>query len=100
MQYIQKIVIVVSILLLLAATIKISEYGYYQFLRIWVTLVGGYFCYNTYKTRNHNWSIIFTIIIVLFNPLYPIYLEKETWQIVDVICAITFFIFYKNNINE
>jgi len=88
---------ILTILFLLMAMINISEYGYYQFLRMWVTLTGGCLCYFTYKTRKHSWSIVFSIIMVLFNPIYTIYLEKDTWQIVDAICAIIFLMYLKVN---
>ena len=54
--------------ILLLAILKIREYVYYQFLRMWVTLIGGYFGFYNYK--NQNWSIVFLLIVVLFNPIY------------------------------
>ena len=84
--------IIASILLLL--TFFSWPYGYYTFLRIVVTGVAIYYGYYIYQ---HNltekmsvwfWGLI--TIIILFNPIFPIYLNKATWGILDVLTAVFF----------
>ncbi len=65
-----------------------NPYGYYQILR-WI--VCGFFGYFAFLTHDHNdikWTWIFSGIAILFNPIIPIYLEREVWQVIDVIVAI------------
>lgn len=84
--------IIVSILLLL--TFFSWPYGYYTFLRIAVTGVAVYYGYYIYE---HNlieklnfwfWGLI--IVIILFNPIFPIYLDKTTWGIIDIATVVFF----------
>ena len=63
-------------------------YGYYQLLRFVVCGVAIYIAYVAYNWKKI-WAMwLFGFIALLFNPLIPIYLSREIWQVVDVICAI------------
>lgn len=87
---------ILAILFLLGALGSWS-YGYYQLLR-WVILgAGAYAAYLAYNSGKNLWTWIFGAIAVLFNPILPFYLSKDTWQFIDIIVAIIFFIslFYK-----
>jgi hypothetical protein len=50
-------------------------------------------------------SWIFGIIAIVFNPIYPLYLGKELWQIVDaisgiaILSSILIFKFNKENVS-
>lgn len=88
----KKPAVIVSILLLL--TFFSLPYGYYTFLRIAVTgaaIYYGYYLYEqnlTEKMSFRFWGLIF--IAILFNPLFPIYLNKATWGILDISTAVFF----------
>ncbi len=90
--------IIASILLLL--TFFSWPYGYYTFLRIVVTGVAiyyGYYIYQQNLTEKMSiwfWGLI--TIIILFNPIFPIYLNKATWGILDVLTAVFFVGFVYN----
>jgi len=79
--------IIASILLFLA--VFPWPYGYYTFLRVVITGMAIYYAYWLYQVRQKGfyfWSLI--AIIVLFNPIIPVYLiSKLLWGIVDVIVA-------------
>jgi hypothetical protein len=71
-------------------------YGYYQLLRWAVLIIGAYSAYLAYEKGKVTWAWIFGIIAVLFNPILPFYLSKNTWQFIDIAAAIVFFIsFFK-----
>ena len=37
-------------------------------------------------------------IAILFNPIYPIYMDKSSWVIFDIICGIYYiYLFYKES---
>ena len=68
-------------------------YGYYNFLRIVVTGIAIYYAYYLYEIIKEQdfwfWSLV--IIIILFNPIFPIYLgDKSVWGVIDTIVAIFF----------
>jgi hypothetical protein len=75
--------------LLLIATLHLP-YGYYTFLR-WVTCgMGGFTAFIAYRW-GAKWAVwLFIPIAILFNPFIPIYLTREIWQPIDVVCAIIF----------
>jgi len=77
---------IISIILLLIATLNLP-YGYYTFLRIAITISAIYLANIAYKTKKDNWVILMGIVAVLFNPIFPIHLDKELWVIIDIIVA-------------
>ena len=67
--------------------------GYYTFLRILVTIGAIGIIIKDIENGINFWIIIFGIIIILFNPLIPIYLnDKSAWIPIDIITAVLFLI--------
>ena len=76
--------------LLLAIAICPLPYGYYRFLRIILTIWGILTIYHTHTQDPPNKAISLITIIsggiaVLYNPILPIYLDKATWTILNLI---------------
>ena len=67
-------------------------YGYYQLLRWLILGIGGYSAYLAYNSERKVWVGIFGVIALLFNPIIPFYLSKDTWQFIDIVVAIIFFV--------
>ncbi len=68
-------------------------YGYYSFLRIIVTGVALYYVYYLYGVikKLNFWFWVLIAIVILFNPVFPIYLsDKSVWGVIDVIVAVFF----------
>ena len=85
----------VSILLFLA--VAKLPIGYYTFLRIAVTLVAGIIVGNELQNGSTTSVIVFAIIAILFNPIFPLYIgTKSSWIPIDIICGIVFIIKYFN----
>lgn len=64
---------------------------YYTFLRIVVSLGAILVIYNFIKIRNYFWLGIFAGILLLFNPIFPIYLyQKSIWLPIDFVVGILF----------
>lgn len=38
-----------------------------------------------YKNNEEGLGIVFGILALLFNPIFPIYLERSGWSIIDII---------------
>ena len=65
-------------------------YGYYQLLRLVVCGVSIYIAIMAYQLQKI-WAVwLFGFIGLLFNPLIPIHLPREVWQLIDVTCAFLF----------
>ena len=79
---------VVSVMLLIAITDL--PYGYYTALRIIVTIVAGITAYIAFEQDDEIWVLLFGGITILFNPIIPIYFDKDTWVLIDIVAAILF----------
>ncbi|GEN75492.1 DUF6804 family protein [Chryseobacterium hagamense] len=64
---------------------------YYTFLRILVSAGALLVLYHTITSRLPYFSIVFLAILILFNPVFPIYLyRKGIWIPIDTITGILF----------
>lgn len=67
--------------------------GYYTFLRIVVCLSSGVIAYGSYSIEEkiNFGAALFGGIALLFNPIFPVYLQdKELWTTIDILSAIAF----------
>ncbi len=79
-------------IMLFLAIPDIWSYGYYQILRIVVSIVAGYVIYLTYENGQKLFMIIMIAVLITFNPFFPVYFEKEVWAVIDAVVAIIFLI--------
>ena len=79
----------VAVLLLLGAFEL--PYGYYTFLRIVVTLYTLVLAFYAHDQSKYNQMSLFLCIAILFNPLIPIYLSKDIWEVIDILTAVLLF---------
>lgn len=73
---------------------------FYTFLRTIVSLGAGLLIYSWIKQKNYALAIVFVLVLILFNPLFPIYLyQKSIWIPLDIITGLLFLIiaFYKKS---
>jgi uncharacterized membrane protein HdeD (DUF308 family) len=66
--------------------------SYFQFLRWFVSIAAAYTAYKSSTDVNKTWAWIFGIIAVVFNPIVPFYMAKDTWQLIDLIAGVIFII--------
>jgi hypothetical protein len=72
-----------AIVLLFAATMRLP-YGYYTFLRISICGFCGLVALFCIAERSLAWASAFALIAILFNPIIPVYLKRETWFWLDL----------------
>ena len=84
--------LIISCLLLLIA-IAPMPYGYYQFLRITITVVTGIYAYDLYQKKQNNWLVAFVAIVILYNPIIVIHFEKAIWKPINIVTAVFFGVF-------
>ncbi len=85
---------------LLLLAIANLPYGYYRFLRISITIISGINLFIEFNKENKLLFIFFLLVLILFNPIIPIYLNKETWTPIDLISGIFFGVSAFLNTNE
>lgn len=81
--------VVAGIMLLLALGSR--EYYYYQILRVVVCAAAAILVWYFFEKKQSGWALAFMSVAILFNPVTPIYLAKETWQATDLFAGILFF---------
>lgn len=77
---------------LLCATMLIiavgeNPYSYYRLLRWVVFIVGIWSGFVFLRLNRGRWVIVFGVAAVVFNPVVPVYMKRESWAIVDVALA-------------
>jgi len=80
---------------ILVLAIADLPYGYYTLLRIVICILAGFTAYIAFESDNKPWAWIFGAIAILFNPIIPIYFDKEIWGFLDAIVAIIFVVSIK-----
>jgi len=86
----KNIVSAISIVMLLLAIPTFWVYGYYVLLR-WVVTISAVFLLSlAYESKKTFWVFLIGMVAILFNPIIPVNLDKETWVVIDFIVAIIF----------
>ena len=89
----KNIVSVIAVLmLLLAIPSGIWPYGYYILLRWVVTGIALFILWVAHNLERKGWFWLMIGVAILFNPIVPIHLYKELWQIIDFIVATLFLV--------
>lgn len=72
-------------------------YGFYPFIRTVVCLISILIIYNyLHKNKSFDQIIILGLIVILFNPLFPIFLNnKLLWIIIDLGLGYYFYRLFK-----
>lgn len=65
-------------------------YGYYQILRWVVCGSAAYTAFVATELKKVFWTWSLGITAVLFNPIVPINLDRETWAVIDIAVSVLF----------
>src|SRR3990172_2918282 len=87
---IRQILVSISIVLLIGALIGGWPYIFYKVLRIVVFTVAIFLCYIAGKSNQPPWIVMFGIIALLFNPVFPVHLSRNLWMLIDLFAIIAF----------
>ena len=76
------------IVLFLVSTFDL-EYGFYTFLRICVCALSLFLASGMHGFNGNKVIITINVIIaILWNPIIPIHLDKDTWVFLDVVASV------------
>jgi len=84
----------ISAIILIIGAFKMP-YGYYKFVRISTFIIAGVFLYLSYTKKNELWMVLFGILLILFNPVFPVSFDKSTWAVIDLLSAVMILISVK-----
>jgi len=62
--------------------------GYYTVSRLVTAGVTLYAAYLAVQDKQIGWAFIFGGMVILFQPLIPLRMTRETWNYIDVIAAL------------
>jgi hypothetical protein len=65
-------------------------YGYYKLLRFIICAISAYGAYFSAEIKKVGWALILGSIAILFNPIIPFHLNRQTWAILDLGVATIF----------
>src|SRR3990167_2561859 len=81
-----------AIILIMLLALGNHPYSYYQFLRWATAICSFYLAYMAYTHKQSGWMWVFIVIGILFNPITPFYLNRETWQFFNMTVAVIYFV--------
>jgi len=82
-----------AVAILLAAVFDMP-YGYYTLVRLVVTLVALFTAWHAVAlSRSPLWVGVMGLIAILFNPVVPVFLPRETWFFIDLTVAATLMLY-------
>ena len=67
-----------------------QSHGFYTFLRIYVCGLSLFCTYAFHTVNRAGWALAGLCSAILFNPLLPVQLDRETWQVLDFIIGAVF----------
>lgn len=83
---------IISGVLLLLGILNGWPYTYYILLR-WIVCSSAIFnALGFYKSKLTGWVFVLGAIAFLFNPIFPVYMNKSSWVGIDLVAAIVFFL--------
>lgn len=80
-------VLPIIIAAILFVSIAELPYGFYTVMRIVVPILSAIFLFFVYMEKEEFCLMMIPniLIVILWNPILPVYLDKETWVIIDAI---------------
>ena len=81
----------IFIIILLLNAMAYNPYSYYIFLRWAIFLVMLFNLYNYIKRLDKSF-FVFVAILIIYNPIRPVYLTREIWSVINLATIITILI--------
>lgn len=84
----KNIALVIAAGILFIALFDAWPYGFFTILRFVVFTATTYVAWMAYQRQKEKWVWIFGFVAVLFNPFFPVHLNRETWVVIDLVVGI------------
>lgn len=63
-------------------------YGYFTIVRLAMAILAGCWAYKFFNDKQTAAGVISIGVLILFQPLVKIYLDRDTWNFIDIILAV------------
>lgn len=83
----EKFIKIILAILLFMCLLKMP-YGFYQLVRFAALIGFGTLAYQANEQEKQTEMIVYVVLAILFQPFFKIALDRELWNIVDVIVGI------------
>jgi hypothetical protein len=70
---------------LLALALGRMPYGYYTFLRLFLTLTLGHAAYLSARQNQTEWMWVLGVTAFIYNPVVPMHFGRDGWPIVNAL---------------
>lgn len=67
-------------------------YGYYQLLRLVVLVAAAFLAFEGWRRGSHLAVIAFGLLALIYNPIAPLHLKREIWELVNIGTAAIFLV--------
>lgn len=84
----KNVALFIAAAMLLLALFNGWQYGFFTLLRFVIFATTGYVAWMAYEEHKEKWVWLYGFVAVLFNPFFPIYFERGTWIVIDLLTAI------------
>jgi hypothetical protein len=84
----KNIILGIATLFLFAALFDGWPYGFFTLLRFVVFVATVYIAWIAYEQQKEKWVWIFGFVAILFNPFFPIHLNRDWWFIIDLVTGL------------
>lgn len=79
---------IILIILILIGILN-QPYSYYEFLRVIVFIISIILALHALRNSNKTgFEYLYIAMAILYNPIFPVYLSKDTWVIFNVLTII------------
>ena len=86
----KNVLTIVAIIFLLLPIMQKWPFAYHTLIRLEIFIASIYLVFLAMQAGQFGWMILFAILVILYNPIIPIHLKKEVWQIVEISGAAVF----------
>ena len=84
----KNICLIIAAVMLFVALADGWPYGFFTMLRFVVFATTAYVAWMAYKEKKEKWVWVFGFVAVLFNPFFPVYLDRDTWVVIDLVVGV------------
>ena len=75
---------IITVIIFLSFFFSRLPYGFYQILKLVAFLSSCFLAYDSQKESNNSSVIIFIILAIFYNPIFPIHLTKAIWLPINI----------------
>lgn len=72
---------------MLALALLPLPYGYYTLLRLVVCVAFVWSALDLFQRELIGWAVAAGVVALLYNPVIPVYLDRELWMVVNIVTA-------------